>query len=162
MSKMGLHDPFEHLKQKLWPKEGSGVKLTIWLSTIKSQESTWFPCVQVACDIHLESSWWGLQLCFRPRLNWRFEAIKGLLTPGPSFGHNLCFRCPNGSCKPILDMYVLRSFQLYKKLPNPMGFDPCNRSLKIRESTRAHEMWLIGFTFGSHPYKPLPWSWAQG
>jgi hypothetical protein len=24
------------------------------------------------------------------------------LTPGLSFGHNLCFRCPNGSCKPIL------------------------------------------------------------
>jgi hypothetical protein len=28
------------------------------------------------------------------------------LTPGPSFGHNLCFRCWNGSCKPILDIYV--------------------------------------------------------
>jgi hypothetical protein len=27
MSKMGLHDPFGHLKHKLWPKEGSGVKL---------------------------------------------------------------------------------------------------------------------------------------
>jgi hypothetical protein len=26
MSKMGLHDPFGHLKHKLWPKEGSGVK----------------------------------------------------------------------------------------------------------------------------------------
>ncbi len=25
-------------------------------------------------------------------------------TPGPSFGHNLCFRCPNGSCKFILDI----------------------------------------------------------
>ncbi len=22
------------------------------------------------------------------------------LTPDPSFGHNLCFGCPNGSCKP--------------------------------------------------------------
>jgi hypothetical protein len=29
---------------------------------------------------------------------------------GPSFGHNLCFRYPNGSCKPILDIYVPRSF----------------------------------------------------
>ncbi len=26
------------------------------------------------------------------------------LTPGPSFSHNLCFRCPNGQCKPILDI----------------------------------------------------------
>jgi len=31
MSKMGLHDPFGHLKHKLWPKERSGVKLSIWL-----------------------------------------------------------------------------------------------------------------------------------
>jgi hypothetical protein len=23
------------------------------------------------------------------------------LTPDPSFGHNLCFKYPNGSCKPI-------------------------------------------------------------
>jgi len=29
MSKMGLHDPFGHLKHKLWPKEGPGVKLAI-------------------------------------------------------------------------------------------------------------------------------------
>ncbi len=28
------------------------------------------------------------------------------LTPSLSFGHNLCFKCPNGSCKPILDIYV--------------------------------------------------------
>jgi hypothetical protein len=26
------------------------------------------------------------------------------LTPVPSFGHNLCFRCPNGSCEPTLDI----------------------------------------------------------
>ncbi len=26
MSKMGLHDPFRHLKHKLWPKERPGVK----------------------------------------------------------------------------------------------------------------------------------------
>jgi hypothetical protein len=28
------------------------------------------------------------------------------LTSGPSFGHNLCFRCPNEQCEPILDIYV--------------------------------------------------------
>jgi hypothetical protein len=26
------------------------------------------------------------------------------LTLGPSFDHNLCFRCPNGRCEPILDI----------------------------------------------------------
>jgi hypothetical protein len=29
MFKMGSHDPFGHLKHKLWPKEGSGVKSPI-------------------------------------------------------------------------------------------------------------------------------------
>jgi hypothetical protein len=29
MFEMGLHDPFEHLKHKLWLKEGLGVKLTV-------------------------------------------------------------------------------------------------------------------------------------
>jgi len=39
MSKMGSHDPFEHLKHKLWSKEGFRIKLTILLMTITSQES---------------------------------------------------------------------------------------------------------------------------
>jgi len=30
MSKMGLHDPFWHLKHKLWPNERPVVKLPIW------------------------------------------------------------------------------------------------------------------------------------
>jgi hypothetical protein len=33
------------------------------------------------------------------------------LTPGPSFAHNLCFRCPNGQCEPILDIYASINFQ---------------------------------------------------
>jgi hypothetical protein len=79
MCKMNLHDPFEYLKHTLWPKEGSGVKLTIWFSTTKNQESPWFPCLQVACNIPLKRSQWGLQLCFKPHPNWRFaHKIMGL------------------------------------------------------------------------------------
>ncbi len=55
-------------------------------------------------------------------------------TPDLSFGHNLCVRCPNGSCDPILNIYVSIDFQWYKELFNSMGFDPYNYSLKIRES----------------------------
>jgi hypothetical protein len=33
------------------------------------------------------------------------------LTPGPSFAHNLGFRCPNDQCKAILDIYASRPFQ---------------------------------------------------
>jgi len=35
MFKMDSHNPFEHLKHKLRPKEGSIIKLTIWLPTLK-------------------------------------------------------------------------------------------------------------------------------
>jgi hypothetical protein len=58
----------------------------------------------------------------------------GNLTPNPSSGHNLCFRYPNWSCEPILDIYVQKHFQWYKEHFNPMGFDSCNYSLKIQES----------------------------
>jgi hypothetical protein len=108
------------------------------------------------------------------------------LIPDPSFGHNLCFRYPKGSCKPILDIYIPISFQWYKELLNPLSFDPCNCSMKIRKSTgtptpkveaplevwgfipshflhsREHAVWLPGFLLGSQPCGPLPWSWAQG
>jgi hypothetical protein len=56
MSKISSHDPFGNLKHKLWPKERPGVKLAIWLLTIKSRESPQFPCVQVACHILLKNS----------------------------------------------------------------------------------------------------------
>jgi hypothetical protein len=103
----------------------------------------------------------------------------GNLTPDPSFGHNLCFKYPNGSWKPILGIYVLRAFQWYKELFNPMSFDPCNRLLKIQESMgtlipkmRAHlGVWGFiplhflaflgawnetpGLILGSHLHKPL-------
>jgi hypothetical protein len=35
----------------------------------------------------------------------------GNLTSGPSFGHNLCFKCLNEQCEPILNIYVPRAFQ---------------------------------------------------
>ncbi len=56
-------------------------------------------------------------------------------TFSPSFGHNLCFRCPNGWCEPMLNIYVPRAFPWYKELFKPLNFDPCNFPLKIREST---------------------------
>ncbi len=56
------------------------------------------------------------------------------MIPDLSFGHNLCFNNQNGSCKPVLDIYVSRSFQCYKFFFNPMSFDPCNLPLKNHES----------------------------
>jgi hypothetical protein len=56
------------------------------------------------------------------------------LIPDLSFDHNLCFRCPNGWCEPILDIYVSIDFQWHEELFKAMGFDPCNCALKIQES----------------------------
>jgi hypothetical protein len=88
MSRMGSHDSFSHFKHKIWPKEGPGVKLAIWLPPTKSQESPWFPCMQVASDILLESSRRGLQLCFSPHLNRR--SVEKVMGPqsrrSPKFG----------------------------------------------------------------------------
>jgi hypothetical protein len=97
---------------------------------------------------------WGLKQSFSPcrdlsngllhtiytqenRVNSQFFVVGSQtanLTLDFSFGHNLCLRYPNGSCEPILDIYVSIIFQWYKELFNPMGFDPCNYSLKIQES----------------------------
>ncbi len=115
------------------------------------------------------------------QVNSQFLVVKSQianLTFDLYFGHNLCFRCPNGSCEPILDIYVSIVFQWYKNILNAMGFNPCNRSLNIRESVRTPTpkmgvhlgVWMsiltfshtLGFPFGPRPCKPLPWSWAQG
>jgi hypothetical protein len=56
------------------------------------------------------------------------------LNPGPSFDHNLCCRCPNGSYKAILDIYTSRPFQQYKNHINVRCFDPYNRALSFWES----------------------------
>jgi hypothetical protein len=37
------------------------------------------------------------------------------LTPGLSFNYNLCYRCLNGSCEAIFDIYSSRPFQQYKE-----------------------------------------------
>ncbi len=53
--------------------KGQKSKLTIWLPTTKSRESTQLPCVQMACNMPLESSRRELQLCFRPHFDRRSE-----------------------------------------------------------------------------------------
>jgi hypothetical protein len=37
------------------------------------------------------------------------------LTPGHSFANNLGYRCPNGSCEAIFDIYTSRPFQWHKE-----------------------------------------------
>jgi hypothetical protein len=82
------------------------------------------------------------------------------LTPDLSFCHNLCCKCPNGSCEPILDIYASITFQWYKELFNARCFDLCNRSLKVWESTgtptpKGELTWECESSF-SHSYWPAP------
>jgi hypothetical protein len=69
MFKKGSHDPFKYLKHKLWPQKGLEIKLSIWLSTTKNQESPWLPCMQIACHIPLKICRWGIELWCKPHLN---------------------------------------------------------------------------------------------
>jgi hypothetical protein len=70
---MASHEPFGHLQPKLWAKEGPGIKLPIWLPTIKSRKSTSSWRLQKECDGSLESFRGELQLWFRPHSNRRLE-----------------------------------------------------------------------------------------
>jgi hypothetical protein len=65
------------------------------------------------------------------------ESQTASLTPGPSFAHNLGFRCPNGQCEAIFDIYVSRPFQWHQEHLNARCFGPCCRALNIRESRRT-------------------------
>jgi len=69
MSKVGSHCSFGHLKHKLWPKEGPEIKLSVWLPTRKSRESTQFTWLQRVCNIPLESFRRKLQLYFKPHFD---------------------------------------------------------------------------------------------
>ncbi len=104
----------------------------------------------------------------------------GSLSPDPSFGHNLCFKYPNGSCEPILDIYISKYFQWYKEISIQWVLPPEISLWKFRNPSRFQlpkweptwecggsfphiflhswelEMWLLGFIFSSYLCKPLP------
>jgi hypothetical protein len=95
-------------------------------------------------------------------------------------GHNLCCKYSNGSCEPILDIYVSKYFQWYQELFNLMSFDLSNHSLKIWKSIKtptskvkvhlgmcepilSHSlalmgvwMWLLGYIIDPHFCMVLP------
>jgi hypothetical protein len=59
------------------------------------------------------------------------------LTPGPSFAHNLGYRCPNDQCEAIFYIYASRPFQRHQEHLNARCFGPCCWTLNIRESWRT-------------------------
>jgi hypothetical protein len=61
----------------------------------------------------------------------------GSLTPGPSFAHNLGYRCPNGKGEAIFVIYASGPFQWHQEHFNERCFGPCCRALNIQESRRT-------------------------
>jgi len=86
---MTLHWLFGHLSLKLWAKEGPRVKLTVWLPTTKSQESTSSRPPNWECDTSLERWRRGLQVWFKPRCDQTLQSgVMSAQSPGTrdSFG----------------------------------------------------------------------------
>jgi len=84
---MASHWPFGHLSPKLWAKEGSRVKLAVWLPTTKSRESTSSRPPNWECDTSLERWWRGLQVWFRPRRDQTSESgVMSSQSPGTPLG----------------------------------------------------------------------------
>jgi hypothetical protein len=78
------------------------------------------------------------------------------LTFSPSFAHNSCCRCSNGSCEAIFDnIYTSKPFQRYKKHVKARCFDPCNRVLNFQESQRTPKSPFRECE--CHPHIPSKW-----
>jgi hypothetical protein len=112
MSKMGSHCSFGHLKHKLWPKEGPGVELAVWLPTTKSRESTSSRCPIRECNMALESSRQELQLCFRSHRDPRSaRKVMRLQSPGSPIWRD--FGTPRKNSH--LDVGSMKSHRVYYK-----------------------------------------------
>jgi len=113
---MGSHDPFKHLKHKLWPKERSGVKLPIWFPTIKIQESPQLLTCRWCATYH----WKALEEDYN--FAWNFISIRVLHTKlwGPKVTRVLTLgisRLPFGSprTKCHLDVSLMKRHRIYYK-----------------------------------------------
>jgi len=87
----------------------------LW-SPITLRADLQFPCgLKQSCSSRqeLSNSVSHSQIGHREEVDSRLFVVgsqTGSSTPGPSFGHNLCFKCPNEQCEPILDIYASRAF----------------------------------------------------
>ncbi len=77
------------------------------------------------------------------------------LTLDPSFVHNLCCKCLNGSCEAIFNIYASIPFQRYKEHLKARCFDPWNRALRFWESWRTPKTPFRECE--CHPHTPSKW-----
>jgi hypothetical protein len=76
------------------------------------------------------------------------------LIPNLFFIHKLCYKCLNGTCEAIFDIYTSRPFQQYKKHFKTRCFDPCNQTLSFWESRRTPKVPILRvWMSSSHSFK---------
>jgi hypothetical protein len=88
-------------------------------ATLRAHNFFCKPLIAMRSKAKLEPSSRAFQRYVARRLNasksGRFPTFSGRessLTPDPSFAHNLCCGCPNGSCEAIFDIYTSRPFPM--------------------------------------------------
>jgi hypothetical protein len=111
---MASHWSFGHLQPKLWAKEGSGIKLAVWLPTTKSRESTSSRHPIWVYNMALKRSRQGLQLWFRPRCDQTLQSgVMAIQSSGSPIGiiSGLHFRSPKNLCH--LDVVSIASCREY-------------------------------------------------
>ncbi len=106
------------------------------------------PCRDISNDVS------HFQFGGREEVDSRLFVVKsqtGSLTPGPSFAHNLGYRCPNGQGEAIFVIFASRPFQWHQEHLSARCFGPCCRALNIRESRRTPnpQLWKC---WASPPY----------
>jgi hypothetical protein len=128
---------------------GSPKIVPVWIpGTLAAHNSLLKPLIGVRFEANLYLSLRAFQRCvaLRPhapgsgRVNSRLLVVESQttsLTPSLSFAPNLCFRCPNGSCEAIFDIYTSRPFQQYKEHIKARCFYPYNRIMSFWESRRT-------------------------
>ncbi len=78
------------------------------------------------------------------------------LTPGPSFAHNMGYKCPNGQCEDIFDIYASKPFQWHQEHLNARCLGPCCWTLNFRESRRTPNPHFFP-SVGIHPHTWPKW-----
>jgi hypothetical protein len=87
----------------------------------------------------------------------------GNFIPGPSFGHNLCLKCPNESCELILDIYVPRASNDSRNFIIQWVLTPAI-ALWIFKNWSRHQLHKVGAHLGVGGFIPshsptLPGAW---
>jgi len=154
---MASHWSFGHLQPNLWAKEEPGVKLAIWLPTIKIRESNFYRHPNQECNMALESSRRELQLWFRPRCDPILQSgVMSSQSPGTPTGTILGLQLGSPGKKSHLDVvpvewcreYYMGEGGGFPRVRAVVSF-VCQSARGLSQHPRVSRMWInpcvVGF-----------------